>query len=109
MTNSRTKGKRGELDAVKSINESLGINCRRSQQYNGIGKGDVVDAIPGVHIEVKRYKSFAWWKHVLQARRDAEPGEIPAVMMRPDGDKDWYIAVPVSRLSEFADAVKETA
>jgi len=109
VTNSRTKGKRGELDAKNAINAALGTNARRSQQYNGIGKGDIVDAIPGVHIEVKRYKSFGWWKHVQQARRDAENNEIPAVMMRPDGDRDWYIAVPVKRLSEFANAVKESA
>ena len=105
MTNSRAKGKRGELDAAKALNAALGTNARRSQQYNGIGKGDIVDAIPGVHIEVKRYKTFGWWKHVRQAREDAEPGDIPVVMMRPDGDKDWHIAVPVKRLVEFVEAI----
>lgn len=107
MTNSRAKGARGEREAAKAINASLGTNAIRGQQRSGIEQADIVDAIPGVHIEVKRYKAFGWWRHVHQARRDAGDA-IPAVLMRPDGDTDWYIATPLARLREFVELVRET-
>jgi hypothetical protein len=68
---------------------------------------DIEHGIPGVHIEVKRYVKFAWWQHVKQARRDAGD-KIPTVMMRPNGDTDWHIAIPVARLREFVERIQET-
>ena len=52
--NSRAKGKRGELEAVKFL-RSLGFIARRGQQYQGgSDSADVeVDELPHVHIEVK--------------------------------------------------------
>ena len=54
MVNSRQKGKRIELEAVKFL-KSIGIECRRSQQYSGAGHDfdiEIPDA-PNLKIEVK--------------------------------------------------------
>lgn len=53
MTNSREKGKRGEREAAKYL-ASLGYPAQRTQQYNGLGSGDIIlEGIPDLHIEVK--------------------------------------------------------
>ena len=106
MTNSRRKGANGEREAAKAINAALGIDATRMGR-NGRTAEDIDHAIPGVWVEVKRPARLAWWKYLIQARRDA--GEkIPTVMMRPDGDRSWMIAVPVDRLREFAKQITET-
>lgn len=106
MTNSRRKGATGEREAARYVREHVNVNAERSAR-NGKTAEDIEHGIPGVHIEVKRYAKFAWWQHVKQARRDA--GEkIPTVMMRPNGDTDWYIAIPVARLREFVQRISET-
>ena len=50
--NSKQKGKRGELELAKKLQE-YGFEARRGQQYSGIGGDDVV-GLEGVHIECKR-------------------------------------------------------
>lgn len=53
--NSRAKGKRGELEAVKFL-RSLGFTARRGQQFSGgPDSADVeVEELSNVYIEVKR-------------------------------------------------------
>jgi len=50
--NSKRKGKRGELELAKKLQE-YGFNTRRGQQYAGLGGDDVV-GLEGIHIERKR-------------------------------------------------------
>lgn len=54
MVNSRNKGKRGELEAVRVL-RAHGIPARRGRQYTGGGDSpDVVHALaPVLHVEVK--------------------------------------------------------
>ena len=50
--NSRTKGKRGELE-VAHLLKKYGYDARRGQQFAGInGDADVV-GLPGIHLEIK--------------------------------------------------------
>ena len=54
MTNSRQKGKRGELMAAKELERLFGCEARRSQQYCGeAGDADIITSIDGIHFEVK--------------------------------------------------------
>ena len=84
MTNSKQKGKRGELE-VANILKRMGFNCRRTAQYNGKENGSLADVIglPNIHIEVKRVQSgyTAIHKAMAQAVRDSH-GEVPTVWHR---------------------------
>ena len=96
MTNSRQKGKRGERDLAKRLQE-LGFEARRGQQYSGAsGDADVV-GVPGVHIECKRVEQCRMYDWMRQAERDARPGETPVVMWRKNCEQ-WLV---VMRLEEW--------
>lgn len=98
--NSRAKGKRGELEAVKYL-KSLGFSdARRTQQYNGLGRGDVEcpESLPCLHIEVKfgyPIETFdlgteQLFKACRQAVDDAK-GDAWAVLWKPKGRRQWRL------------------
>ena len=104
MTNSKQKGKRGELELVKMLKKLFpGPNWRRSQQYCGMddGEPDVV-GMESLHIECKRVESGTktLYKWVDQAERDAENGQIPVVMHRASL-QPWLVIVPLDRLKDL--------
>ena len=103
MTNSRQKGKRGELELAAILREHGFADARRGVQYSGLtGAADVV-GVPGVHIEVKRYKTITRGqleKALEQAKRDARAGEVPVVLYREDG-KEWRLYASISAFCEL--------
>lgn len=90
--NSRDKGKRGELEAC-AILDSMGLDCRRTVQYNGRqGDADVAcDRFP-VHIEVKRTERLNPYAFMDQAIRDAKGKHPPMVMMKGN-NRPWLIMI----------------
>ena len=89
--NSREKGKRGERELAGKLRE-YGYGCRRGQQYCGAnGDADVV-GLPGLHIECKRVERLDLYGAMSQARTDAQPGEIPAVMHRRN-NAPWLVTL----------------
>lgn len=93
MTNSRMKGKRGELE-LSNLLKSKGFNTRRGQQYCGAnGDADVV-GLPGIHIECKRVENLNLVKAYQQACADAKPDEIPAVFHRKNRCP-WFVTVGI--------------
>lgn len=113
MTNSKQKGKRLELEASKAVNQHWGAESRRSQQFNGQheeGEPDLVNVLPGVHVEVKGRKQIACLKWLRQAERDvmaSSPSRTPRwphcpiVLMREDGDTEWVMMMRVSDVPSF--------
>lgn len=96
MTNSRNKGKRGELE-IAHILKDYGYEARRGQQYSGAnGDADVV-GLDGVHIECKRVESLNIEKAMKQAEADARDGEMPTVWHRRNRE-DWKVTM---RLKDF--------
>jgi len=93
MANSKSKGKRGELE-VASMLRADGYNCRRGQQYSGAnGDADVV-GLPGIHIEVKRREKLNIYDAINQAKRDAtKSGTHPTVFHRKN-DCEWLVTMP---------------
>lgn len=69
MINSRAKGKRGELLFVKEA-KKYGFECRRGQQYSGIGGEDVV-GLEGIWVEVKHGENINVREAIAQALADA--------------------------------------
>lgn len=111
MVNSRAKGCRGELEAAKFLNELLGCNARRSQQYCGTAdSADVVDAIPGIHLEVKRVEKLNILQALQKASEDAavEFGneEIPMVLHRPNRAR-WMATIWAEDLVELSKKIIE--
>lgn len=105
MVNARQKGKRGELDACHTLKDIIGGSPRRGQQYRGSPDSpDIVEAIAGVHIEVKRRQTSSIYKWMAQAQTDARPSEVPCVMWRKDGEK-WLVVIPAQQLLDFAQRV----
>ena len=92
MTNSKRKGKNGELEFAHFLQDH-GYKARRTQQYSGTeGTSDVV-GLPGHHIEVKRNERLNVYKAVEQALRDSEgTGLIPIVAHRRNRG-EWLITL----------------
>lgn len=79
--NSRNKGKRGELAAVKEW-KAAGYDAHRTQQFCGKG-GDsdlVVKDLPWLHVEVKNAERLNIDDALAQAERDRRLWTIPLVM-----------------------------
>jgi hypothetical protein len=94
--NSRSKGKRGELEAAKFLRER-GVPARRGQQFKGGGDSpDVASAWDDVHIEVKRVEIGNPYLWLEQAIRDAGP-KLPIVMHKRNL-RDWIV---VMRAEDF--------
>lgn len=89
--NSRTKGKRGELEAAHILKKH-GYDARRGQQFAGInGDADVV-GLPYIHLEIKRVEKLNIDDALQQSIRDAGNAEIPVVMHRKNRT-EWKVTM----------------
>ena len=89
--NSRTKGKRGELEAAHILKKH-GYDTRRGQQFAGInGDADVV-GLPHIHLEIKRVEKLNIDEALSQSIRDAKDDEIPVVMHRKNRT-EWKVTM----------------
>jgi len=88
--NSKRKGKRGELELAKKLQE-YGFNTRRGQQYSGLGGDDGV-GLEGIHIECKRVERLKVYDAMKQACKDAEADELPAVFWRKNKEQ-WLVTM----------------
>ena len=102
--NSKQKGKKGELELAKRLNE-LGFATRRTAQYNGKENGSLADlvGIDGVHIECKRVEKLNIIEAYEQAKRDCKQDEVPTVLHRKNG-KPWLVTI---WLEDWAELYKE--
>ena len=108
MVNSRSKGKRGELEARDQVRlHWAGRDCVRSAQVSGKFSSDLSNALPGAHLEVKRYHSIAATRWYEQAVRDRKPGEFPIVLMREDGATKWLVMLAIEDSPRFATSLLE--
>lgn len=97
--NSRSKGKRAELELARYLRE-YGYDCRRSQQFCGKnGDADVI-GLPGIHIECKRVERLNIEDAMAQSRRDARADEIPVVMHRRNNCK-WLVTMDLEKWMEL--------
>ena len=91
MTNSKSKGARGEREWSSKLRE-YGYNTRRGQQYCGAnGDADVV-GLPNIHIECKRVEKLNIYNAISQAKADAKENELPTVFHRKDRS-EWLVTM----------------
>ena len=106
--NSRSKGKRGELEASKAWASTFGVSARRGQQFaGGTDSPDVVSSHENLHLEVKRCEAGNPYKWMDQAVRDGE-GKIPVVLHRRNG-RDWLLIVRLADVPGLAEEITEAA
>lgn len=91
--NSKSKGKRGELELVEKLRHCGYANARRSAQYCGkTGDAPDITGVDGLHIECKRQEQVRDEVWLAQAYNDARKGDIPIVMYRRNGEK-WKVCL----------------
>ena len=99
--NSRSKGKRGELELSKVLREH-GFEARRSQQYCGAAGDSDVIGVPGWHIECKRVQNLNVQNALKQAINDSKGETLPVVCHRKDRG-EWMATM---RLEDWLRLVK---
>lgn len=97
--NSRTKGKRGELE-LSRLFRSWGYDTRRGQQFKGGADSPDVVGLPYIHVECKRVERLDLEGALLQAHRDAGAGLLPAVFHRRNGGR-WRVTVDIDTFKEL--------
>jgi hypothetical protein len=110
--NSRTKGKRGELEwAAYARDRFKLVGARRSQQYKGTADSEDVLTFPGTHCEVKRVQNLNIEKALQQAKADASYAalrgaapKIPYVAHRKNNG-DWMVTGYAEDLIAFCQRV----
>lgn len=97
MTDSRRKGKDGELELCRLLS-SEGFAARRGQQHRGgPDSPDVVcDSLPGIHFECKRTERLNLYDALDQARDDA--GERIPVVAHRRSDCRWLAVLDLRDL-----------
>lgn len=103
MTNSKRKGKIGELEWANFLKDHGFEDARRTQQYSGVGgTGDVI-GLDGHHCEVKRVEKLNLLKAMQQAQRDSEGTDnIPIVAHRRNRG-EWLVTL---RAEDYLELLK---
>lgn len=97
--NSRSKGKRGELELAAYLREH-GVEARRGQQFaGGTNSPDVVTSLDGVHFECKRTERTDLYGWMAQATADAG-SKLPVVAHRKNNG-EWLAVLPLDKLLEL--------
>ena len=98
-TNSKRKGKEGEIELAHKLKE-YGYDAKRSVQYNGKdGQADVL-GLPDIHIECKRVEKLNIYDAIDQAKRDAKNGDKPTVFHRKNRH-EWLVTMPLDSFMEL--------
>lgn len=98
-TNSKRKGKEGELELAHKLQE-YGYDAKRSVQYNGKdGQADVL-GLPYIHIECKRVEKLNIYDAIDQAKRDAKNGDKPTVFHRKNRC-NWLVTMELDEFMEL--------
>lgn len=97
--NSRDKGRRGENELSKALNE-YGYHTERMSQYCGKTGVPDVQGLFGVHIECKRVEKLNIETAMQQSRSDAREGEIPVVVHRRNRH-GWLVTMDLDKWIEL--------
>lgn len=102
MTNSKRKGKNGELELVHKLKE-LGFDTERTQQYCGnTGEAADLKGLNGIHIECKRTERLNLYDAMAQAKHDTTGG-LPTVFHRKN-KCEWLV---IMRLEDWIKLYRE--
>ena len=105
MTNSRRKGKVGELELCRFLTDE-GFNARRGQQYKGSPDSPDIEceSLRRLHIECKRRERLNLYEALEQASDEAGEAHPPVVFHRRNRH-DWVVSLDAR---DFLDIVRES-
>ena len=109
MTNSRRKGKGGELEAAKALNAVLPhAKARRAQQYAGheTAADLVCEGLDGVMIEVKRREAMNIHKVMKEAQATSTDAQLPILLHRKNGE-EWLLTIRLEDLPKALEKLSE--
>lgn len=93
MTNSRSKGKRGELELAKKLRDNGYLGAKRGQQFKG-GEDSPDVVCPGLteefHIECKNTARTDIYGWLAQAKNDANGKKVPLVAHKKNR-QEWVV------------------
>lgn len=108
MVNAKKKGSRVELELVHWLKERGIHSAQRTQQYNGLGKSDVIapEELPSFHLESKGVKSPLSTRGQLrgwcdQLMTDCPENQFPALFCKPNHHK-WFSFIFLTTYPEIA-------
>ncbi len=106
--NSKQKGKTGELEACRDIENALCLpshTLHRSAQFCGKdGQSADIRGIEGIHFEIKRTERIQIYDAMEQAVSDCKPENVPTVVFRRN-HSPWMVTIQLSDLKKFAQAI----
>lgn len=103
---SRNKGKRGEREAVHQAREHwFAPDARRTAQVDGGLTADLHAALPEAHVEVKWRARIGVLRFFEQVDEDRQPHEYGVVLLREDGNKEWFVLLRIADSSRFAQSL----
>jgi hypothetical protein len=96
MTNSRQKGKRGELELAHEL-ARYGLSARRSQQFKGTADSADVEVTewPDIHVECKRVQALNLPKAIAKCVEEAGGDKYAAVFHRRNGEP-WLVTMTLT-------------
>jgi hypothetical protein len=105
-TNSRRKGKTGELDAARALRELFGWTVRRSQQFKGTSDSSDIEVAETPHAfwEVKREERLNVFRAIATAA--AEAGDKLPIVMHRRNRSEWLITVRLADLPRLAGVIQ---
>lgn len=107
-TNSKRKGKEGELEVVKLLRDH-GFNARRGQQFKGSPDSPdiILEECPvDHHVEVKRTESLSLYKAMEQASKDASKTQVPIIFHRRS-KQAWLVIMQASEYLDILQRLKK--
>ena len=106
--NSRAKGQRGERAICKILVARGYTRAKRGIQTRGGGAEvpDVVNGIPGYHLEVKWQETLHMDKWSAQAENDAPEDQVPAVVYRRSR-QPWRISLKFDDFLDLLDKAND--
>ena len=101
--NSRSKGKKGELE-LSHLLQDYGYETRRGQQFSGANGDADVEGLLDVHIECKRVERLNIDKAMEQSRRDAKVRDLIPTVFHRKNRKTWLVTMDLSDWIKFYNA-----
>ena len=97
----KAKGYRGECE-VRDILKAAGYGDAKRTPYSGAlyWKGDIMDALPGFCIEVKRAERLQIPQWIRQTEEQAPEGDAPLLVFR-QSNQPWRCVIDFDRFIEL--------
>lgn len=89
------------------MRDLFGIDTIRAAQSHGKWSQDLLQGLKNCYHEVKFYARHSVLRWMDQAEKDCA-GQVPVLMLRENGNPEWYLVIRMSDSYRFSNAVLMT-